>query len=224
MRVTRLSIIDWVCSKTQTLLTTLRIRSYLRVGTCVSFAFKHSSPWVGCADLDGKNPHMVFSACHTTPHTHHRPHHRHHMHSHTQHTTSHTTSHGDRERDTREREEDKEEERRKREQRRDPFVEKCLKPAKSPRRISSHCFEKKKTFGWIIRSEVQSLTRVFNYLHDSNSNFRPAGIYSEWVRDRIVWLFPGESRLFGCCEQVCTCRWVLLGATRGGAEKKRWRC
>ena len=80
--------------------------------------------------------------------------------------------------------------------------------------------KKKKTFGRIKSSES---THVFNYLHDSNSNFRPAGIYSEWARDRIVWLFPGESRLFGCCEQVCTCRWVLLGATRCGAEKKEMK-
>ena len=35
------------------------------------------------------------------------------------------------------------------------------------------------TFGRIIRSKVQNLTRVFNYLHDSNSNFRLAGINSE---------------------------------------------
>ena len=34
-------------------------------------------------------------------------------------------------------------------------------------------------FGRIFRSKVQKLTRVFNYLHDSNSIFWPSGINSE---------------------------------------------
>ena len=37
-----------------------------------------------------------------------------------------------------------------------------------------------------VRSKVQNLARVFNYLHDSNSNFRPAGSNSESVRKGIV--------------------------------------
>ena len=41
--------------------------------------------------------------------------------------------------------------------------------------------KKKIPFGRIIHSKVHDLTRVFNFLHDSNSNFRPAGIKSERV-------------------------------------------
>ena len=41
------------------------------------------------------------------------------------------------------------------------------------------------TVGRIIRLKFQNLTRVFNYLQDSN--FRPAGINSELIKDRTVW-------------------------------------
>ena len=41
---------------------------------------------------------------------------------------------------------------------------------------------KKIPFGRIIRSKVRNLIRVFNYLHDSNSNFRPTGIISDLIR------------------------------------------
>ena len=46
---TRLSIVDWVYSKTQTLLATLRTQSQLRVGCYVSSEVEHLSLSVGCA-------------------------------------------------------------------------------------------------------------------------------------------------------------------------------
>ena len=47
--VTRLSIVDWVCFKTQTLLATLRNRNQLRAESHVSLEAEHLSPSVGCA-------------------------------------------------------------------------------------------------------------------------------------------------------------------------------
>ena len=216
MRVTRPSIIDWVYSKTQTLLTTLRIRNYLRVELVY---LSHSN--IRHHELDvltsmGKiytwgcqraTPHRTQQ---TTPQTTHAL-------SHTQHHTQH---HTETEKETQEKEKKTKKRREAKENREEILLLKNVPNQQNPQDELAHNVSKKKTFGRIIRSEVQNLTHVFNYLHDLNSNFRPAGIYSEWVRDRIVWLFPGESRLFGCCEQVCTCRWVLLDATRCGAEKK----
>ena len=61
-----------------------------------------------------------------------------------------------------------------------------LKHVSKPK-IRQKCFEKRKEpFGRIVRSKVHNLTRVFIYLHDSNSNFRPAGIDPELVSDRTV--------------------------------------
>ena len=48
MWATRLSIVDWVCSKTQALLETLRIQNQLREESCVSLEAEHLSPFVGC--------------------------------------------------------------------------------------------------------------------------------------------------------------------------------
>ena len=50
----------------------------------------------------------------------------------------------------------------------------------------SHNDSKKETVGRIIRSKVQNITRVFNYVRDSNSIFRPAGINLERVSARTV--------------------------------------
>ena len=55
----------------------------------------------------------------------------------------------------------------------DDFVEKCLKPKKL--RQTNHLMVIRRKF---LPDEffVRKFTRVFNYLHDSNSIFRPAGI------------------------------------------------
>ena len=49
MWVTRLSVVDWVYSKTQTLLATLRTRNQPRVESYVSSEAEHSFPSAGCA-------------------------------------------------------------------------------------------------------------------------------------------------------------------------------
>ena len=49
MWVTRLSIVDWVCSKTLILLGTLRTQSQPREGSTASVEVEHSSPSVACA-------------------------------------------------------------------------------------------------------------------------------------------------------------------------------
>ena len=56
-------------------------------------------------------------------------------------------------------------------------------PKKKPPDGLSHNDSKKETVGRIIRSKV---TRVFNYVHDSNSIFRPTGINLERVSARTV--------------------------------------
>ena len=48
MWATRLSIVDWVHSKTQTLLATLRIQNQHREESYVSLEAEHSSPVFGC--------------------------------------------------------------------------------------------------------------------------------------------------------------------------------
>ena len=48
MWVTRLSIVDWVYSKTQTLFATLRNQNQPRTESCVSLEAEHLSPKVGC--------------------------------------------------------------------------------------------------------------------------------------------------------------------------------
>ena len=58
-------------------------------------------------------------------------------------------------------------------------------------------------FGLIIRSKVQNLTRVFDYLYDSNSNFPPAGMNSELVSARTVCAYV-------VCVLVCVCKCVRL--------------
>ena len=68
---------------------------------------------------------------------------------------------------------------------RNDFVEKCHKPKNRQTKCLT-MFRKKKTVGRIIRSKVQILTRVFKYLHDSNSIFRPARINSELISVRTV--------------------------------------
>ena len=65
------------------------------------------------------------------------------------------------------------EEKKRRDERRDGFVEKCLKTTDFLEALF-HNDSKKIPVGRIIRSKVQNLTSVFNYLPDSNSNFRPA--------------------------------------------------
>ena len=45
---TQHSTVDWVCSKTQTLLGTLKIRNQPRVESCVSSKVEHSFPEIGC--------------------------------------------------------------------------------------------------------------------------------------------------------------------------------
>ena len=47
--ITTQRIVDWVNSKTQILLETLRTRNHLRVEIYVSLEVEHSYPWVGCA-------------------------------------------------------------------------------------------------------------------------------------------------------------------------------
>ena len=63
------------------------------------------------------------------------------------------------------------------------FPKKCLRTLEPARSISPKCFEKKKIhFGRVIPPfffESSESDRVFNYLHDSNSIFRAAGINSE---------------------------------------------
>ena len=55
----------------------------------------------------------------------------------------------------------------------------------------SHNDSKKIPVGRLIRSKVQNLTRVFNYLLDSNSNLRPARINSELISGRILQICQG---------------------------------
>ena len=50
------------------------------------------------------------------------------------------------------------------------------------RLTNCHIMIRKNPYGRIIRTKVQNLTRVFNYLHDSNSIFRPAGNNSELLK------------------------------------------
>ena len=67
-----------------------------------------------------------------------------------------------------------------REERRNDFVEKSQ--TRNIRQTSYLIMIRQIPFGRKIRSKVQNLTCVFNYLHDSNSIFRPAGINSELLR------------------------------------------
>ena len=70
------------------------------------------------------------------------------------------------------------------------FQKKCFKTLKSARWISSKCFEKI-PLGRIIPPfffESSEADRVINYLHDSNSIFRAAGINSEIVFGRTVFV------------------------------------
>ena len=65
-------------------------------------------------------------------------------------------------------------------------VEKCLKTSKLRQTNCLIMIRKKKTVWRNIRSKVQNLTRVFNYVHDSNSIFRPARINSEIISGGTV--------------------------------------
>ena len=80
------------------------------------------------------------------------------------------------------------EKRRRREERRDErrvhFVENVSKPKNPPNEY--HIMIQTNLAGRIICSNVQNLTRFFNYLPDSNSNFRPARINSELISVRMV--------------------------------------
>ena len=49
MWTTRFSIVDWICSKTQALLKTLKTLNQSRGGSCVCSESEHSSPLLGCA-------------------------------------------------------------------------------------------------------------------------------------------------------------------------------
>ena len=49
MWTTPISIVDWVYSKTQTLLTTLKTPNQPQVESCVSWEVEYLSPSVGCA-------------------------------------------------------------------------------------------------------------------------------------------------------------------------------
>ena len=69
------------------------------------------------------------------------------------------------------------------------FPKKCLRTLKPARSMSPKCFEKKIPVGRIIPPfffESSESDRVFNYLHDSNSIFRAAGINSETVSGGTV--------------------------------------
>ena len=64
MWVTRLSIVDWVRSKTQTLLATLKIRNQPREESYVSLEAEHLCPSVGCARYKRQYP-TVLQKCWT---------------------------------------------------------------------------------------------------------------------------------------------------------------
>ena len=59
-------------------------------------------------------------------------------------------------------------------------LKKSQKPKNPPHELPHHD-SKKNARRRIIRSKVQKVTRVFNYFHDSNSIFQPAGIKLERV-------------------------------------------
>ena len=61
MRVTQLSIVDWVHSKTQTLLATLRTRNQPREESYVSSEAEHLSPSVGFAINKSQYPTVLQS-------------------------------------------------------------------------------------------------------------------------------------------------------------------
>ena len=82
------------------------------------------------------------------------------------------------------RREDQDEREQKRDERKDDFVEKCLRNPNPPDELPQNV-PKKIPVGRIIFQffslECSESDRVFNYLHDSNSIFRAAGINSEKV-------------------------------------------
>ena len=61
MWATRLSIVDWVYSRTQILLVTLRTQNRLGVGFYVSLEDVHLSPAVGCARSKHQYPMVLQS-------------------------------------------------------------------------------------------------------------------------------------------------------------------
>ena len=78
----------------------------------------------------------------------------------------------------------------KRDERKDDFSEKNVSEPSNPLDESSKCFEKKKNLSdELFRDfpfESSESNRVSNYLHDSNSIFRAAGIISEGVSARTA--------------------------------------
>ena len=112
--------------------------------------------------------HVFFSECRTT-HTTHTPQT---PHAHTQHN-------GHRERDRERQREDEERREDGREEKREEENGEEMKRDRDPSDELSHNDSEKNSFGRIIRSTVQNLSRVFNYLHDSNPIVRAAGINSD---------------------------------------------
>ena len=70
---------------------------------------------------------------------------------------------------------------------------KCLKPKNPPDELAQNVSKKKKHFSdeFFLQFpfEGSEFYRVFNYLHDSNSIFRAAGIISKGVFERRVTWF-----------------------------------